>query len=70
MRNNRFKISNSQSATRTMKFHSEKSSFAAFHWTKDIFSLVGNDRTGKYFIFPSGANDQNRFEICRRRRFC
>ena len=57
MRNNRFKISNSQSATRTMKFQNEESSFAAFDWTNDIFSLVRNDRTEKYFLFPSGAND-------------
>ena len=70
MRNNRSKISNSQSATRTMKYHSENSLFAAFDWTKTFFLPVKNDRTGKYFIFPSGANDQNGFEICRRRQFC
>ena len=42
---------------------SEKSSFAAFDWTNDIFSRVKNDRTGKYAMFLSGANEQNIFEV-------
>ncbi len=45
---------------------SEKSSFAAFNWTNDVLSLVRNDRTVDYFIFPFGRNlkNQNGFEIC------
>ena len=50
---------------------SEKSSFAAFDWTNDVFSLVRNDRTVDYVIFPFSRNlkNQNGFKIFAR-RFC
>ncbi len=71
VRNNRSELAAANQHRERWNVTSEKSSFAAFNWTNDVFSLVRNDRTGDYVIFPLGGNlkNQNGFEICGR-RFC
>ena len=63
---NRLFLATANQRRERLNFTSEKTSFAASDWTKDVFSLVKSDRTGNYVILGAKTGKPPFFKMSER----